>query len=733
MYRWLLKRMLAGTGTAFRYPVLWLGIAVLAASCSQYSNRTLPVAYHNLTARYNAYLIARDHLRQIDNTLFKQRKENYNQILPILLPLDSVALAPLKPQLEDAIRKASMVAERHQNSKWLDDSYVLLGRARLLRQDYLNATEVFKYVNTKGKGADEKHLALILLMRTYIEQRDFSNALNVAEYVRVQPLSKDNTRDYYLTKAYLHQQKGELATAAAILDATFPYLSKSEATARLHLITGQLYDRIGKPGQALPHFQAVLRNRPSYEQAFYAGIYTTQNDPKATPERFARLLNDRKNADLQDKIYFTMGRQEVQRGNFAKAVQYFQQSIQATTTNTAQIPYTYLELARLHDEKIGDLVKAKAYYDSSLAQLPPQSAEYAALSKRKNVLDEYVTYRQTIQLEDSLQRLASLNPAALDQVLDQIVRQKADQAQQEEARRKAAAARVTNQPATSSDLPPNERWSLYNPTFVSQGKMEFAQRWGNRPLEDNWRRSTKESANTPVETVAAANAGTAARGDSSAAGQAAGGKPATAEKEALYAAIPFSREALQASSQRLEDAYYRLGKLYKFGFNEPEKAIPVFETLLTRFPRTPVRPEVYYLLHVSNDQLGKASTWKEKLLQEFPASSYARQLGKISAATQNAGNAEQAQQVYTQIYSLYQANRLTEALAQAETAMSTLAGSVIEDKLALLRILLIGKVRGADPYRQALNEFVRDYPTSPLLPRVREMMVAADSPSAKRK
>ena len=176
-------------------------------SCSQHSNGSVSKGYHNLTAHFNAYVMARDDIDEVERYLFKNRQDNYNETLPILLPLDSNATQPVRPQLDDAIKKASLVAERHQNSKWVDDAYILIGKTRLYRQDLPNAIEVFKYVNTKGTDDENKHEALIGLMRAYTETGDFPNGLTVAEYLRAQPLNKTNTRDYYLTKAYLHQQR----------------------------------------------------------------------------------------------------------------------------------------------------------------------------------------------------------------------------------------------------------------------------------------------------------------------------------------------------------------------------------------------------------------------------------------------------------------------------------------------------------------------------------------------
>ncbi|GAB3906350.1 hypothetical protein GCM10028803_38560 [Larkinella knui] len=707
----------------------------MVSSCSQYSQKKLPVAYHNLNARYNAYLIARDRLREVERYQHKTYQENYNQPLPILLPLDSTRLEPVKAQLDDAIKKASLVAERHQNSKWLDNSYILLGTARLYRQDYGNAMEVFKYVNTKGEGEDEKHEALIGLMRTYVETGAYTNGLNVAEYLRVQPLNKANTRDYYLTKAYLHQQKQEYAVSAALLDATFPFLKKGETTARLHLIAGQLYDLTGKPEQAIAHYRQVLKNRPTYEQSFYATIYSIQGG-RTSNERFTRMLNDRKNTDLKDKIYYTMGLLEARNGRYPKAIEYWKKSIHETTSNTSQIPYTYQEMGKLYFEKLQNFPTAKAYYDSALALLPQQSADYKALANRKVFLDEFVEQQQTIQTEDSLQKLAQMNPAALDQHLNEAIDRKQKQQQALLARAQEIATQAANRPATSSDIPADQRWLLYNPIMVTQGRTEFMQKWGTRQLEDNWRRSQKESSaqigavDSPPQTGTALNA----NGPESSSSGVLSAAERKAQKDALYATIPFSPEALKLSNQRLENAYYHLGKLYKFQFNQPDQAIPTFETLLTRYPNTGVKPEVYYLLMVSNDQLNRTSTWKEKLLAEFPTSSYARQVGKTGTTGAHTATGEtEAQRVYTEIYNLYKANNLSEALSRAETAMSALTGSLIEDKMAVLRVILIGKVRGVEPYRQALIEFIRDYPTSSLLPKVREMQIAAEQPTAKRK
>ncbi|ARK11775.1 type IX secretion system periplasmic lipoprotein PorW/SprE [Fibrivirga algicola] len=729
-------------------------------SCSQHSNGSVSKGYHNLTAHFNAYVMARDDIDEVERYLFKNRQDNYNETLPILLPLDSNAIQSVRPQLDDAIKKASLVAERHQNSKWVDDAYVLIGKTRLYRQDLPNAIEVFKYVNTKGTDDDDKHEALILLMRAYAETGDFPNGLTVAEYLRAQPLNKINTKEFYLTKAYLHQRKGELLVAAGILDATFPLLKKSEATARLHLIAGQLYELAGKSALATDHFQQVLRTHPNYDQEFFANIYLMQADGKDPKQlarnagRFEEMLADRKNSDLKDKIYFTMGRADVRRGNYDRALANFNKAVQTGLTNTAQVPLTYAEMGNLYFEKKRNYSKAQAYYDSSLALLPQNHALYTTIANRQKALNEFVNNQTTIDREDSLQRMAQMNPAALDQLLDKLIdeREKADAAQAELARQITGRNNLSGAQATNSDLAPNDRWVLYNPVQLAQGKQEFMQIWGNRPLADDWRRQNKDAS----QAIAGQNNPLNGSNPADATNPvvplpAAGTRPPVAntlnqrkgKKDELYRLIPFSAEALQKSNDQLESALYRQGKLYKFQLEQPVLAMSTLDRLMARYPNTSYKPEAYYLMHLSAEQAGRPSPWRDKLLSEFPTSTYAKLLTAAggntalasgsTAAGKGPVNEIAANQTYTQLYELYQSGNSTEALARTEAALGTFGGSKIADKMALLRIILIGRVQGVDAYRQALTEFVRDYPLSPLLSHIKERQAAAEQLTAKRK
>lgn len=718
-----------------------VGSVFIFSSCSQHSTSGLAVGFHNVTAKFNAYVIARDKMKEAENKLAADRKDDYNQLMPILQPLDSVKAQAVSALLQDVIKKASLIPDRHQNSKWVDNALILIGKARLYKGQFTDGIETLKYVNSKGKDENDKHLGLIWLMRAYTETKDYNNALAVAEYLRSQPLNKQNTIDFYLNKAYLHQQNQEYALSIGILEETFELLPKNEETARVHFAAAQMYDILEKPEIANLHYKAVLKNRPSYDLGFFASMNALQNNALtdasvSTETGFKKLLNDRKNSDLKDRLYYSMGVIETRKKNYKPALGFFKKSIQNTTVNTTQVPYTYLEMARINYDYLQNYEQAKAYYDSSLALLPKTSPQFQKVTERKAVLDDFVKNLTIIRTEDSLQRLSQMNPNTLEKFLDGLIEKQIaeDERQAEEAKKLIDAAKSM---AMNADLDgdPKERFVLYDPAVISQGKVEFQQKWGRRVLEDDWRRSKKTS------TLSAFDGSTSSEPVLQAANNLA--EPAKIKKgspewktrrDAMYRNIPLRKEDFEASNKRVEDAFYQLGKIYKFGLDEPQNSTKTFEELISRFPASSYKPEVYYLLYLLADKTPKQADWKNKLAAEFPNSSYLKLLNKTGGAVVAvAANPEQqAQKDYEELLALYESGNYSEAYARLESDILSHAGTKAEEKFGFLKIYLAGRLQGREAYLKSINEFIKNYPKSQNLPRVRELLEAQQSAASRK-
>jgi len=693
--------------------------------CSQYSNSPVAVGFHNVNAKYNALFQANIKLKEVDKALFEAYDDNYSQLLPILIPIDSNSAGAMGEQLTAIIKKASLVAERHQNSKWLDDAYVLIGKARLLKQDYTNAIETFKYVNSNATSDKARDAALIGLMRCYTEQGEYQTALRVAELLREEPLDNENTRDFYLTKAYLHQLKEEYKTSVAILEEALPYMKKNEQKARILFAAGQMYEAVDDKNNASEMYLAVNKNHPSYDLGFYSKLNNAL--VLGQTDGFQKLLKDAKNKDLLDKIYEAMSAVEMQKGNSKAGVKLLQSSARSSQ-NLKQLPYTFLKLADLAYNKMGNYEMAAAYYDSTASLLPQTDPAYKRVVDKQRSLRDFVTQTTIVKTEDSLQRLAKMNPAQLDKVLERVVLDKIAKEAEDLRKAQEIVNRGLQQQAEKSKEaftdPNKSTWYFTNAIAQQQGKTTFANIWGPRQLEDNWRRSRKDNALT-FDNPAANNQGNSlnSKNLSVSTENFVGGL--TADVAELKTKIPFSKEAFEASLKRKEEASFEVGKIYKFKLNEPKNAISTLDKFLANFPKSSHEPEALYLLALLNEENPAAKeTYRKRLLKEYEDSYFARLLNRTSSETLSTGKESESQKLYAEAYQYYSQNNFADALTFVETGLKQYPNSQIEDKIVFLKTMILAKTQTLTIYQKALKNFITDYPKSQLISMAQERLEA---------
>lgn len=671
-----------------------------------------------MNSRYNALLIAREDIDVAQEHLIKNYQENYEQELPVFRPIDSTRLDTAKLFLIDAIKKASIIAEKHSNSKYLDEAYLLLGEARIYKGEFENAIETYKYLNTVAASEDRKTMSMVQMLRTYIELGDKKNAEQLVGLLRNRTFTKAIRASHLLTLAYYHQDRGETALTAAFLEEAIQYLKKGEEKARYHYLLAQLYEELGEVTLSRKNYNLVYKNKPGYDLVFHTelGLMSTASLGHNTGLLYEKMLNDRKNQDLLHKVYFKMGETARKKRAPQEAISYFQQSIANSASDVVNKGMAYSAIADVYLDDLNDYARAAVYYDSTVITLPKEYLNRTDISDRSMYLNEYIKYKKVYELEDSLQRLAALSPEVLDQKLTGMVLSK------------RAAEKVEDVPVENvarPRLPAGRKWRLYDARSIATEKNEFIRIWGSRKLEDNWRRTEKsnstfvfneeqmkmvEQAITPVGTAPVVS-------------------PSQIQNEAkaiedeireLKKRIPASKIQMIASKRKQEEAAFRIAKIYKLKFKDDARADASFKQYLVEFPKSSYEPEVLYFLALSQDDPLK-NTYAERLAREYPNTSFGRQIRKGTVVmTQDREVA--AQTAYKEAYNLYEAGNLSEALRLLESSMNDYVGSQLEDKMALLRIYTLAKVGTRDEYYIALSDFVRSYPTSDLLPKAREML-----------
>lgn len=690
--------------------------------------------YHNITAHYNAYFLAKEKMLEAEKKIFSSRKDNYNRILYVIPLLDTNMLKGMKADFDDCIKKAAYAIERHEISNWTDDSYLLVGKARFYNREFSDAINTFKYINGTSKDKIMQEKALIELMRTYIETNQWNDADIVKNYLRKFEVSKPNLAQYYLVQAHLYRLRKDYERTAKSLDLALPDIKRGEKKARLLFLQGQLYQKLKNDKKAFENYAQVLRNKPPYELELQANLAMMLTGDSAkvfsakTQKKLEKMLKDFKNQDYLDEIYYDLAMLELKRNDLRKAVSLLQKSAQAKGTG-GQKPYAFLRLAEIHFDKLRDYETAKLYYDSTMALLPKDEEGYERIAKRYEVLDEFIKYLRIVQLEDSLQRMAKMPENELDAYLEASIARKVkaekdlqkarEKAQKQTEAEKELLGKNTLQEEKNRQ---NSEWYFDNTTQVEAGKKEFRQKWGNRPLADNWRVLSRIS-NEIDETVSQQNLTIK---EQTLAEQEQIREEVNNRKRAVKSQIPRSPEALQKSLQKWENASLNLAKLYHFQLDELPDAEKTYWSIPQKIQNSEYEPEVYYLLYLLYNQqksTAKAQEMRNLIFQKFPNSIYAKLIENPNYLAESQAQNEVVQKEYAEIYeNLYEKRQYQATINALDELQKKYPENTIPDKIEALKIIANARLhKKQEKLAEDLEVFFRKYPDSKIIQHFKKM------------
>ncbi len=560
--------------------------------------------------------------------------------------------------------------------------------------------------------------ALIWLIKTYSRQGKFDQAASVITYTRGDDLFyKILDPQVDLVDADLQVSKKDYAAAIEPLE---KYLNAPKIKKRKKLrvrelfVLAQCYAAIGNNSKAVENYQLVLKSHPNYDMEFYAKIKMAKLARGAGGSDIRKLLSkmakDGKYRDYYDQIYYELALLSISENDRPGARKFLHKSVNNSTNNDDQKALSFLTLAEL-DYQDEAYVTSKFFFDSTMTFMAKNDIRYADISERAKVLDNLVKQLNIIAQEDSLQALAALPEALREKKIRDAVLKK----EEEEEEKKAAAQGNGGNSQLNNFMNNNQQnnqqnsqqgiqssWYFYNATARASGYNDFIKKWGRRKLEENWRRKNKSSAMSDDDNTLAADT-TAAKKDTSA--------PLNTGtmEEQMRGNIPATAEKLEKSNDRLIDAYYTGGTIYKDGLESYPKAEGMFETLNTRFPKNKLLLESYYnlyLIALKRKEDAKATEYKNKILAEFPESVIAKVLRDPSFLNEAKQKEKVVFDYYQTAYNDYSNNQLDSAWYKCEMADKLFKPNPISAKFQLLEALVLARQNRLADYVQALNKII---------------------------
>ena len=699
---------------------------IVIIGCAPQRNNIVSAGYQDMTAHFNSYFIANERIKEIEAALHNGYEWNYNKVLPIYAPFDSTDVAGLKEQIEDCIEKSSLGIQRHPGSKWEYPSYVMVGKARFYGLEFVDAIEAFKYVNTKSKNDDVRHEALINLIRTFAKNEEYNNAVAVTDYLEKEELSIANEQHFYLNQAYLYQERGNLDLMVQNLVKAEEIFTNVRDKARIQFIIGQVYQQLDFSASAFSYYKKSLKNNPSYELSFFTKLNMAQvtqlsegRDIKTVRKYFKKILIDRKNFEYNDKIYYEMGVFEQKHGNLEDAMVNYKESIKVSVGNNRQKGLSYLSLAKIHYDSLKNFELAKNYYDSTITTLPKDEDNYEAIKTRQEVLEKFVKHITTIRVNDSLIALSKLHPDSIKSIA--LSRVTKDSLQQVKEKKKKEKLVRTQQQQRGSQVDEESlintagsgSWYFDNTAVVGRGFNKFQQKWQSRPLEDNWRRSVK---NTSL-IIESSQDRESINSNSQAKESQNFPEPFENKVTSLVANVPTTDERREKLREAVKTALYEIGNIYNFKLKEEPNAISTFQLLISRFPGSEYEPEVLYQLYllerISNPEGSNKA--KDQLTKMYPESVYAKLIVNPNYREETFAATIQLQEIYKESYALYEIGDFKTSKNLLDSALLVYPENEFSDNLELLRILNIGQLEGQHKYQFELDNFIKSYSESELL------------------
>lgn len=678
-----------------------------------------------MNARYNGYFYANQYINEVYQSLEDKYAYNFNDVLKVFPDIDSGTVQGNKEKLDDAFKKTSQTIEWYKTSDWTDDSYVLIGKIRHLRGQFQYAIETFQFVNQTSKEPATRQAALIGLMRTYMDMGDMDQALDVSNYlVLEEELTEENNRDYKLQLAYFHQLEGNEEGMGTALEEVNELIKNRDQKARTNFILGQLAQKEGNGPEAIDYYNLALKGNPPYELVFHAELnkMSLVDLSKASSDQivkldkaFKKMLSDGKNLEYQDKIYYVMGQLEQRREKLEAAISNYKQGTQVDQPDQRQQGLLFLRMGELYFDPYQNYQLSSLNYDSAVAKLPKDEADYESILGKQLVLKDFVTQLNTIALNDSLLSLAAMNPVSLDAFLDNYLTEENAKRKAEEKRQNRASNTSNTAPGiTNTDTSGDDSWYFYNQAAISQGQQEFQRAWGNRPFGDDWRRANKVSTTVGSDPTLVTDSEDEVSDPTNE--STSSSDEFAAEKQQLLETIPTSTEAKLAANLAIQEAYFNLGRIYLFGLSREDKSVVSYETLLSRYPNTEFRLEALFALYTlfKDKDSARANEYKRQIIADFPETLTAKVLINPNYVREKEERNLRLQQRYADAYAQYEAGNYIESAQMLNTVLASFEDADFLPTVELLSAILKAKTEGLFAYENALNDFMEKYPEGSL-------------------
>ena len=718
--------------------------AMFFQACSNSKNTVATRSFHNVTARYNVVFEAKESYRKGIENIEKNYNANYTEMLPVY-KIDDEQSFELASSFMDVcveecgknILKHSIVSKpkkkysrygmsgsdeafynKPEYCKWIDDTYLLMGKANYVTRDYDRAESAFQLGVSRFKLEPTKFEAQLWLAKTFWAEKNYNEALELLE-----KLNKDKRHpkkldvDIHKVYAQIYITTNRYQAAIDELNETLTLIKKRKKNSRAWLlyILGDLNRLAGNYPESKKCYEQIIKLNPDYPMVFnskinLATVFTPGSNTEYIRQQLEKLLKDERNKDYLDRIYYGLAEIDRKNNDLNSALLNYRKSARYSFNDDIQKAKSYLAAADIYFFK-GEYLRAGEFYDSTMQYLPKSYSAYNEISLKAQNLSLLVKYIRQAERQDSLIRVANMTPNERKRVIAKIID---DVINQEEAEKIAKTNPYYQSSSdnnfgveyTGQDGNPNfqGKWYLYNVTALNYGRQEFLKKWGTRKLEDNWRRKNK-SVTTDSE---------AQEEDSKSENQ---DVQDNKNPEYYMKDLPLTDSAMKVCLNKEADAWFSVSDVYADKIGDIDKAIETLLNLNEKYPNHYLKAQAYYRLYKLYGQKGEfqlAQHVKAMLDSEFPQSGYSKILNDPNYEKNLALRKQRAEDLYNRAIEEFYAENFENAAAICEEGQKEYSDLQIAENFIYIQARCFGRVKKTDLMKQKLEYLLEKYPSTGL-------------------
>ncbi|NBC18471.1 MAG: tetratricopeptide repeat protein, partial [Bacteroidetes bacterium] len=640
--------------------------------------------YDNFTAYYNTFYNAENAYDEgVESLAQEDQPIDRDVYLPLFSSPDQAGQAQA---FNDAIDKSADILREHPQSKWVDDALLLIGKSYFYLQNYVGAEQKFREVMTLGSGREGE--ARFWLARTLIA----AGRYEAAEAHLQESLARDNLDRRW--EARLRLAEGELAVkrqdwevAAAELEEGLQDLGDNDLSARGYFLLGQVYETLERYEASADAFERASDFNPLYELDYAArfsavrvrGLHGNAEDAL---DLLRRMERDDKNYENRAELAYLRGRIYQAQGRADAAFNTYYDLLYDADTNAGDVAgKTYYALGALHRDLYRAYPLAAAYFDTAATRLQsgrtrpgsgrqrvPTPAAVTDAPDQQRIFSSFRSVATEINRMDSLLALGTLDDEAFQEFVLELREQRAEELAEQrrrEAERQAEEAfrdagfqeqqRGTGQQTTVASAQTGEAGFLFHrdPVRMEQGRIDFVQRWGDRPLMPNWRRSDA------IASQASARGGEGV--SDSLAAQTGFDTPSSTLPTVDVSDVPRDSASQAVMRGSRAKARYELANVLFLSMNRPDSAAAWYRMVIEEDSSETVAQRAYYALAEVQQALGDSATAQRlyrSIATRYPDSDFAararEQLGMPAQADVVSDTLALAQSAYERAYATWQ-------------------------------------------------------------------------------